>query len=82
MLRDVLHRSSSNGRVIRSEETNEVLRGIGRPKAADATAKEYGRIMAKNNIRGEIGRCMHKLLRRARRREKQENMRLLLGMRF
>jgi hypothetical protein len=45
--------------VICSEETNEDLRDIGRPKAADATAKEYGRIMAKNNIRGEIGRCIY-----------------------
>ncbi len=59
MLSDIMHRSASNGRVINSEDINEDVRDIGRPNAADATAKEIGRIMAKNNIRGEMGKCIY-----------------------
>ena len=56
MLFDIMHLSASNGgRWNHSEDGNNDVRDIGRAKAAVATAKGKGGIMAKNKIRGEMG---------------------------
>lgn len=44
--------------MIQGDDSDDDVRDIGRSKAADATATVFGRIMAKNNIRCEMGRCI------------------------